>query len=134
MAISRDGQWLASIGFGETANVWNLHTGEKMGREAIGHEFSIQGVQFSPDGKAVVTASDDGTIRIWDSATSHQERILRHGYWVRGMALSPDGKWIASNSLDNTVRLWDMATSKEVYRLPGHGRLGGKSPRGIYSR
>jgi WD40 repeat protein len=126
--ISRDGQWLAASGMEQKINVWNLRTGEEMGREAIGHEGSIHGVQFSPDGKNVVTASDDGTIRIWDATTGRQQKVLRHEYWVRGMAVSPDGKWIASNSLDKTVRLWDMATGKEVYRLPGHGRLGGRRP------
>ncbi|MGA2254897.1 MAG: WD40 repeat domain-containing protein [Thermoguttaceae bacterium] len=128
LTISRDGQWLASTGLESQVNVWNLHTGEEMGRDAIGHKASIQGVQFSSDGKKIVTASDDGTIRTWDAATSRQEKVLRHGSWVRGMALSPDGKWIVSNSLDDTVRLWDMITGKEVYRLPGHGRLGGKRP------
>ncbi len=127
LAISRDGQWLASTCLEQELKVWDLHTGEQMGCEAIGHQASIQGVQFSADGKTMVTASDDGTIRIWYAATSRQQTVLRHENWVRGMALSPDGKWIASNGMDD-VRLWDAATGKEVYRLPGHGRTGGQRP------
>jgi WD40 repeat protein len=42
------------------------------------------------------------------------------------MDLSPDGKYLASSSLDDTVRVWETETAREVYRLPGHGRLGGR--------
>jgi WD40 repeat protein len=44
---------------------------------------------------------------------------------VRAIALSPDGTKLASSSLDDTVRLWDTGTGREIYRLPGHGALGG---------
>ena len=50
---------------------------------------------------------------------------MQHGHWVRAVALSPDGRRLASSSLDDTVRLWDTATGKEIYKLPGHGQLGG---------
>src|SRR5262249_5573394 len=39
--------------------------------------------------------------------------------------VSPDGSKVASSSLDDTVRLWDATSGAEIYRLPGHGRLGG---------
>jgi WD40 repeat protein len=47
------------------------------------------------------------------------------------MAASPDGSLVASSALDDTVRLWDSATGREIFRLPGHGRLGGLRPVGF---
>ena len=129
MAISHNGRWLAATDFVlRRRKVWDLATGEEMGREFIGHDGTVSGLAFSPDGRSVVTASDNGTVRILGFDSGKQQRVLHHEYWVRGMAVSPDGKWVASNSLDNTVRLWDAATGKEVYRLPGHGRMGGHRP------
>jgi WD40 repeat protein len=129
LAISRDGRWLAATDLVlRRKKVWDLATGEELGRQFIGHEGTVSGVRFSPDGRSIITASDDGTVRVWNPTTGQQQRVLRHNKWVRGVAVAPDGKWIASNSLDNTVRLWDMATGKEVYRLPGHGRMGGHRP------
>jgi Tol biopolymer transport system component len=65
-------------------------------------------------------------VRIWDAATGKQRRKLQHGHWVRAIAVSPDGRLLVSSSLDDSVRLWDLDTGKEIYRLPGHGALGGR--------
>jgi WD40 repeat protein/beta-lactamase regulating signal transducer with metallopeptidase domain len=129
VAMSRDGQLLAAVpATAARIQVWNLKTGEEVAQNGIGHEDWVADLAFSPDGKRVVTASADGTVRTWDAERGLQELLLRHDNTVRGVAVSPDGKWIASNSTDNAVRLWDAATGHEVRRLPGHGRLGGQRP------
>src|SRR5262249_18395128 len=77
-------------------------------------------------GDLVATTGDDHTIRFWEPATGKQRLKLTHGSWVRAFALSPDGTRLASSSLDDTVCLWDVATGRKIYKLPGHGRLGGR--------
>ena len=65
---------------------------------------------YSPDGKYIVTASDDGTARIWDAATGQEVRQLSgHTDWVLSAAYSPDGKHIVTASGDRTARIWDVA-------------------------
>ena len=67
-----------------------------------GHMANINAIAFTPDGKQLVSASDDKTIRVWDLATGKTVRTIR-GESAPGdpgkiysMALSPDGKWLAA--------------------------------------
>jgi WD40 repeat protein len=74
-------------------------------------------VAFSPDGKMVASASDDSTVRLWDSATGSALQTLDHWDWVSAVAFSPDGKMIASALGDKTVGLWDSATGAALQTL-----------------
>jgi WD40 repeat protein len=70
---------------------------------------------FSPDGKRVVTASDDNTARLWDADTGKEAAVLKgHTNRVWSAAFSPDGKRVVTASADNTARLWDADTGKEA--------------------
>jgi WD40 repeat protein len=93
-----------------------------------GHTDDVESAVFSPDGKRIVTASLDGTARIWDAATGKQLVVLRgHTGYMYSAAFSPDGKRIVTASgdgivppADNTVRIWDAATGKQLMVLRGH--------------
>ena len=68
---------------------------------------------FSPDGKRIVTASDDKTARVWDAASGKPigEPLKGHEDLVWSAAFSPDGKRIVTASQDETARIWDAATA-----------------------
>ncbi len=87
----------------------------------IDHTGFILSVAFSPDGKYVLTGSNDHTARLWDAATGKKVRVFKgHSDGVSSVAFSPDGKFVLTGSWDKTVRLWDFATGKETRRFKGH--------------
>src|SRR5207249_1240600 len=82
----------------------------------------IQRIAFSPDGKRIASANQDG-INVWDATTGRQLLTYSgHGEEVRssGIAFSPDGKWIASSGNDAAIRVWDSETGAEIFTLIGH--------------
>jgi hypothetical protein len=75
---------------------------------------------FSPEGERIVSASWDGTLKVWDVATGQESLTLRgHSSALASVAFSPDGRRLASVSEDCTVKLWDATTDP---KWPGIGQ------------
>ena len=106
--------------------------------EALGRLFTVstlttsdQGgvlcVGFRPVGDAFATASDDGTARLWDSATGRPiGEPLAHRKRVDRLAFRPDGTMLATGSPDGMVRLWCASTGLSIgppLEQGGSGRL-----------
>ncbi|GBU26853.1 hypothetical protein R84B8_00368 [Treponema sp. R8-4-B8] len=90
----------------------------------LGHSDGVNSVAISPDGKTVVSGSDDGTIKLWDLVTSREIRTLSgHSSAVESVMFSPDSKTVVSGSSDNTIKLWDAVTGREIRTLSGHSRF-----------
>ena len=76
---------------------------------------------MSPDGRRVVSASLDHTLKVWDVATGECVATLEgHSQYVQCVAVFPDGQSVVSGSWDKTLKVWDVATGKCVATLEGH--------------
>ena len=103
---------------GPTVKVWAKDATEDQPLLTIEEEKSwIFYAGFSPDGSRIVTASADGTARIWPRtpgkwAISGPPIVLRHDDRVFSAAFSPDGRRIATSSADHQAHVWNLDGSK----------------------
>jgi WD40 repeat protein/serine/threonine protein kinase len=85
------------------------------------HDGQVRHAEFSPDGRRVLTASEDGSAQVWDAETSKPVGpSLEHGQAVLWACFSPDGRRVATAGADKTARLWDASTGQSLTRPLPH--------------
>ncbi|MEW5958405.1 MAG: NB-ARC domain-containing protein, partial [Chloroflexota bacterium] len=90
-------------------------------RTLSGHKFWVRGCAISADGTIIVSASWDGTLKVWDAYTGTERFTLTgHTNLVNGCAVSADGTVAVSASKDGTLKVWDIHTGAERFTLTGH--------------
>jgi WD40 repeat protein len=76
------------------------------------------------DGHRAVSASEDGTLRLWDLESGQTIRSLEsHTNWVSAVSVTPDGRRAVSASQDQTLRLWDLDNGKEIATFTGENGM-----------
>jgi hypothetical protein len=89
--------------------------------QPIKHADGLRSMVFSRDGKLLLTASEDHTARLWETATGRPVgRVFNHGDIIKDAAMSPDGKVVATAGKDQWARLWDVKTGSRMGRNMRH--------------
>jgi WD40 repeat protein len=124
LAFTGDSRILA-LTYGCGVRFWDMASRKEITAAGDAHQTYPSSIIVSPKG-FLVTAGDDGSVRLWDVTSSKQRWKTTTEHWVRAAALSPDGSLVAASSLDDAVYVYDARTGRQIYRLAGHGQLGGQ--------
>lgn len=120
VSFSPDGQCIAYTYATEkdcSIYIWNI---QKDCLQCVlkGHQNIVRSISYSHDDHTAITASDDGTIRIWDVSKGKCRRVLRAN--GNSAALSSDECYIASTSFEGVIRIWDARKGVLIKKLEGH--------------
>ena len=134
--FSKDGNLVVTADADGSACVWNTSTGRRVQsfQEPAGATGGVAGTgvsgsplrwaALSPNGKQVLTVSNDGTARLWDLRSGRQLQVFYEptGESMNSAWFSPDGTKIVTSSNDGTARIWSVATGALVQTFSGLDR------------
>jgi WD40 repeat protein len=99
--------------------LWDAVTGRPLAVLG-GHTNEVTHVEFSPDGRRLVTASFDQTARLWDGGGALVSVLNGHRGQLLHAAFSPDGTRLVTTGTDQSLHVWDAATGAPLAVLHGH--------------
>ncbi|MEY2428750.1 MAG: hypothetical protein QOJ40_1635 [Verrucomicrobiota bacterium] len=109
IALSPDGETLASGSYDQKIKLWNLKTGKEI-RTLSGHNGCVYRLSFRPDGKILASASADRTVKLWDVASGERRETLSQSFKeLYAVAFTPDGARLAAGGADNRIRVWHIS-------------------------
>lgn len=109
MALSPDGR-RALVGIRTGVQVWDVETNQMTVFDASIDRGMIEQGRFSPDGRWLLAAGTDGSVRLWSVSSSKELAVIKG---MKGKVLevfwSPDGQSFWTAGEDGTARVWDLA-------------------------
>ncbi len=127
--FSPDGKYIAGGGGGwenfenepskdNSICIWDIKKGH-ITRQFNGHRHRVNSVRFSDDGKRIISASLDSTVRIWNMQAGKAEKEFFARSAVNDAAFAPDGKHMICAGDQDEIRIWDLITDRDITAVRG---------------
>ena len=123
VALSSDGKKLAVKASNHRIQLWEFKGREwtQYGLPLQGHVTDITTMSFSPNGKRLVSGSEDGVIKVWNSDGTFLRDLHGHLGIVNHVSFSPDNSLMASVSSTGEIIIWNIwsGSTSKIYEFPG---------------
>jgi WD40 repeat protein len=117
LAVSRDGQIIASSDYKGEIIAWHGETGESLTQPIKAHSDQILSLDFSPDGAVLATGSHDKTTKFWCTKTGQmQGEPIKCGTYINCIRYSPSGELLAIATYKN-IQIYNPGTREQVASL-----------------
>lgn len=124
LAFNKAGNLLA-VASGEPGKSGQIRVYEMMGAAAkpraaltTAHTDIIYALTFSPDDKLLASAGYDRAIKLWNTTTFADPKLLQdHSDAIHSLSFHPDSKLLASAAADRALKVWDIESGKRLYTL-----------------
>jgi WD40 repeat protein len=138
LAVDPKGRWVATATSEDREQVqWvlvNARTGAVVRRldvtqepeqpgQVQNFEFppNVTDLAFTPDGSRLLTAHQDGRVRVWNPETAVEVgRLTGTGNEHASLAVSADGRWVAVGQANYKITVWELASQKLLATIAGH--------------
>ncbi|KAH6892512.1 chromatin associated protein [Thelonectria olida] len=118
--FSHDGKYLAtgSERAAQIFEVWDIQS-RTIQTKLEGHTSDIYSIDFSQDGRMIVSGSGDKTVRLWDVGTGNNTLTFAVEDSVASVAFSPEMQLIASGAVNGCIWVWETRTGVPLVRIEG---------------
>ncbi len=122
IALSADGSEALTGSFDYSMIHWRTGSGTpSIIRRFDDHDAAVNAVRFVPGGERVLSAGDDGHVRLWNLTSGELiKRFEGHTFKVVSLGVSADGRYAISAAWDGTARVWDLKNLAAGAVLKGH--------------
>jgi WD40 repeat protein/serine/threonine protein kinase len=122
LRFSSDGRRLLTLTLVAQANppvLWDLTTGHKIATLTAGGQ--VFGAHFISGDRQLLTASGDGTARIWSASTGGLERAFSTGSsFLIDAAIDAERGWLVASAGDGSLRFWSLASQRLIWSVHAH--------------
>merc|ERR1719322_180443 len=115
-----DGTCIYTASTDKTVGLFDIETGEKIKRMK-GHNGIVNACSVSRRGNELVaSASDDCTVKIWDSRRRSAIKSFQSKYQVTSICFDDGAQNVITSGIDNDIKIWDLKNDKLPIEMYGH--------------